>query len=187
MANGLFFLPILVRALVQTDLKQALLKAFAQIRQLGEREEYRIGFEQFLFFIARIDQESNRNEDPYIISREALGAIACELALTRNSEPLREVSLDAYHREVIFSGIKPGLYVLQLFTGRIIWQAQLGAKDLIWTQAFPGRPLALAADTGAGEVPTTQTVDLLGGELVLQIHPGPECGQIVLTWNNRDA
>ncbi|MHC4116582.1 MAG: hypothetical protein ACYSWO_03635 [Planctomycetota bacterium] len=47
----------------------------------------------------------------------------------------------------IIDSVKPGLYTLKLNCGLVIWEGQLCTRDLIWTQAYRGKNLKLAAET----------------------------------------
>ena len=50
-SKRLYFLPIIARALQSDDPKQAMEKAFDDIKDLGKQEEYKEGFQQFMAFI----------------------------------------------------------------------------------------------------------------------------------------
>ena len=45
-------------------------------------------------------------------------------------------------------------------------------SDLLWAKAFPGRPLKMAAATGADRPEPTKTIPLLNGSLVLRVFAG---------------
>jgi hypothetical protein len=70
----------------------------------------------------------------------------------------------------------PGQYDLGFDTGRVLWAEQLSDKDLIWSHAYPGRPLLLAARTGDSEREPTRHVSLCDGAIVLSVYPGTEDG-----------
>ena len=74
--------------------------------------------------------------------------------------------------------ILPGNCRLELFnTGRIIWEGQLIAEELIWSEAREGENLRLAA--GEKEEKPTREIDLLNnGDLILRIYAGTESGRI---------
>ena len=50
--QNLYFIPILAEAFDQEDRTKALKAAIHEIIQLGNRPEYRKGFEQFIYFLA---------------------------------------------------------------------------------------------------------------------------------------
>jgi len=74
--------------------------------------------------------------------------------------------------------LSPGHYVLRLNTGRILWQEELTERDLIWTAAFPGRDLDLAADTGGLAPPMTREFRLLDGDLIIRVFPEIDSGRL---------
>jgi hypothetical protein len=76
------------------------------------------------------------------------------------------------------SRITPGRYELAFETGRVLWADTLTQQDLVWSAAFPGRPLELAADTGISRPPATRQLPLLGAELILRVFPGVESGRM---------
>ncbi|KPL24865.1 MAG: hypothetical protein AMJ75_02600 [Phycisphaerae bacterium SM1_79] len=75
-----------------------------------------------------------------------------------------------------FERILPGNYTIRLVnTGWIIWEGELTAKKLIWSEAHKGRNLPLAA----GEGQPTDEIDLLNnGEVILRTYAGIESGRI---------
>jgi len=75
-----------------------------------------------------------------------------------------------------FDGILPGNYKIKLVnTGWIIWEGELTAKDLMWSEAHKGKDLPLAA----GEGRPTDEIDLLNnGEVILRTYAGIESGRI---------
>jgi len=74
--------------------------------------------------------------------------------------------------------IVPGHYIIKLETGRVLWEGELTEQDLIWTVAFHGLPLKVAADTKDLPKEPTREERLLNGELVLRVFPGLESGRI---------
>ena len=78
----------------------------------------------------------------------------------------------------VIDGITPGRYVLQLDTGRVLWDEQLDERDLVWAVAFPGEPLRMAADTGQEAGRPTRRANLLAGSIILCVFSGVETGSI---------
>ena len=76
MSEDLFFIPILAKALQDTDPKTALKAAFEQIKQLGQQEQYRQGYAQFEAFMA--EAQSNCNESDNRILRELITELATQ-------------------------------------------------------------------------------------------------------------
>ena len=74
--------------------------------------------------------------------------------------------------------IVPGRYRLRFVTGRVMWEGELAAGDLIWAEAFPDQGLDLAADTAEIEGRPTRRIELWEGEVILRIYAGVESGSI---------
>lgn len=72
--------------------------------------------------------------------------------------------------------LKTGAYELRLASGRLVWEADLGASDLL----FPSKTdhLALAADTNFQLQAPTRTEYVLGLELIVSVHKGIEGGSL---------
>jgi len=81
----------------------------------------------------------------------------------------------------LFPDITPGPYCLKLASGRVLWEGELLAGQLLMAEARPGKPLKLAADTGDERrtIPT-HTIRLLDGEVVVKVFAGLESGRIEL-------
>ena len=79
-----------------------------------------------------------------------------------------------------FRNVTPDHYAARMDTGRIIWQGELTEKELIWSAAFPGQALELAADTGEPAARMTREITLLNGELIIRVFPGAESGRLEL-------
>ncbi|MCK4787320.1 MAG: hypothetical protein KAV87_26415 [Desulfobacteraceae bacterium] len=75
-----------------------------------------------------------------------------------------------------FDGILPGNYKIRLVnTGWVIWEGELTAKELMWSEAHKGKNLPLAA----GKRRPTDEIDLLNnGEVILRTYAGIESGCI---------
>jgi len=76
--------------------------------------------------------------------------------------------------------IKPGNYTVKLDTGRIIWEDRLTERDLLWVYAYPEQGLRLAADTGESIALKTRDIQLLDGDITVEVYPGIESGRIEL-------
>jgi hypothetical protein len=103
-----------------------------------------------------------------------------EIIIEKNGEC---ISLTPWERQLISKEIRnltPAHYVARMDTGRGIWEEELTEKDLIWSQAFPGQALELAADTGEPAAKMTREITLLNGELVIRIFPGTKSGRLEL-------
>jgi hypothetical protein len=96
-------------------------------------------------------------------NRETIGFISCEHPIIKE-----------------FRNVTSALYTARMDTGRIIWQGELTEKDLIWSAAFPGQALELAADTGEPTARMSREITLFDGELVIRVFPGAENGRLEL-------
>lgn len=98
--------------------------------------------------------------------------------LMRGNNVLGRLAIGVAARRRFAVSIPPGHYALMLDSGLLIWEGKLSDRELIWSVAYPGKALDLAADTG--ETPLQPTVEetLLGGELILRVFPGLENGSL---------
>jgi hypothetical protein len=103
------------------------------------------------------------------------------VSILRENEPFRSLTFTKSPDSKTIDKIVPGRYTVALATGRIIWQGLLTERDLIWTEAYPGRALRLSADTGEPEGEPTQQVSALEGDIVLRVFAGLESGRIEIT------
>ncbi|MDY6838839.1 MAG: hypothetical protein SWH78_12790 [Thermodesulfobacteriota bacterium] len=78
------------------------------------------------------------------------------------------------------SSIIPGEYTVRLSNGRVLWQGEISSEDVIWAFAFPGKDLAMAAETEMPKQKPTRTLSLMAGELILDFFAGLESGSIGL-------
>ncbi len=77
-------------------------------------------------------------------------------------------------------GIQPGFYTATLDTGWLVWSGELGPADLLWRQAFPGRPLGMAAESSVSSPTPARRITLAVGALTIVVYPGMETGSIQL-------
>jgi len=103
------------------------------------------------------------------------------VSILRENKPFRSLTFTKSPDSKTIDKIVPGRYTVVLATGRIIWQGLLAERDLIWTEAYPGRALRLSADTGEPEGEPTQQVSALEGDIVLRVFAGLENGRIEIT------
>jgi len=105
---------------------------------------------------------------------------APEIVIEKNGEC---ISLTPWERQPVTKEIRnltPAHYVARMDTGRVIWEEELTEKELIWSQAFPGQALELAADTGEPAAKMTREITLLKGELIIRIFPETKSGRLEL-------
>ncbi len=99
-----------------------------------------------------------------------------ELRLERTGGVQTLVQVPEGARDVSVPNIAPGQYVLSLSTGRVIWTGAILPADVLWAEAYPGRDVVLAAQTGELGEEATRTERLLDGELELHLYAGLESG-----------
>jgi hypothetical protein len=181
MCDDLFFIPIISRALQQQDSRAALREAFEKIKTIGRSPQHSRGYEQFLRFMDEISPQ-DREEMSELTWKHILEALerrpAIEILIERKNHLVGSCLFEDFTGRQNVSGIKPGSYQLKLDTGRIIWKGHLTEKDLLWTKAFPGQPLEVAADTGESGSRPTRTVDLPESGVVLRFYAGVESGSM---------
>ncbi len=165
--KNLYFLEIISRALQQWDQGAAIEKAFVEIAELGKNSEYRQGFLQFNKFMEEVFAHESRER--YL-----------DIVIFKNGKQIMAIPIAELSFVTQVKNILPGHYEFRLDTGRIIWQGEFTEKDLFWTYAFPGRALALAADTGHGSSRKTREIKLLNGEMIIRVFPELESGRIEL-------
>jgi len=209
MANELYFIPIIERALRASDRKTVLVEAFKTIEDLGQQDIYRQGYQQFHHFMELTHEiHSNRenstdeammdwfethpdwkelfkqweDEQEVLLSSEKYPSLVVE----RDGEPCGHVLIHTIPSEVSIGHLLPGRYVFRLDTGRILWEGELTDEDLLWEVAFPHQPLELAADTGREERQSRPDISLLGNELIARIIPGVESGAVQFIIRNAE-
>ena len=78
--------------------------------------------------------------------------------------------------------IVPGAYLLKLATGLALWEGQLSGRDLLLLEALGPENLKLAAETEPVRRRSTGEIMLLGGEVILRVFAGIECGDMEVEW-----
>lgn len=174
MRDDLYFVPILAHAVSRANEGKALEEAFLVIQELGSDPRYERGWEQFqLFMNAVADRASTGSEENCLATPQLNG-----LVIEKEGEPVKDVLLPALPAVVRLAGVRPGFYQVRLSTGRVLWEEVLTDEDLLWSRAFPGQALKLAADTGADRVWASREFRLLDGEVVVRVCPGLEAGHV---------
>ena len=103
---------------------------------------------------------------------------AFNLQLLRDGQQMGEVSFEEVPGRRTIDGVTPGHYVLRLDTGLVLWEGALTAADLIWTEAFKGESLALAAEAGEIRRSPSREVKVPDAHLIISIFPGIESGSL---------
>jgi hypothetical protein len=144
----------------------------------ADAEERRIRLELLQSANAWRAYEALRAEVASAESRE----IGPGIRLTREQQVVGDAVFDDTHARVSVGGIVPGHYELVLDTGRLLWEAELAARDCQWAAAYPGEPLRLAAETAGVPQNARREIPLLESELILRVYPGIEAGRLELEW-----
>ncbi|MFC1814050.1 ThiF family adenylyltransferase [Thermodesulfobacteriota bacterium] len=109
-----------------------------------------------------------------------------EIIIEKTGTRVGTVPLENVIGKESIRNIKPGHYMIRLDNGRIIWQDELSEQELIWTAAFPGEALNLAADTGGITPRMTREIKLLDGDLIIRVYPEIESGRIEIEIKGSD-
>jgi len=130
-------------------------------------------------------RRSPRLEAEYDALREAMRICvrAPVLQLLREGRQIGEVTFETVPGRRAIDGIRPGRYSLRTDTGLIIWEGELTSKDLIWTDAFGGRDLALAAEAGEIQHRPPSAIHVPEAGVILRIFPGLEGGSLEIELN----
>jgi len=126
------------------------------------------------------------NKIPIEMSESETHTGKLELIIERNGYRFGTVPLDRLPFKKDFTNMKPGKYVVKLNSGRIIWQEELFAEDLLWTYAFPQQALDMAASTWDTTMRATRVISLLEGEIIMRIFPELEHGRLEIEIKGSD-
>lgn len=86
-------------------------------------------------------------------------------------------SISTIKESDLVSPIFPGKYTIRFSNGRVLWEGDITREDVIWTHAFPGRDLPMAAETETLQQEPTRILTLLDGELIIYVFAGLENGR----------
>lgn len=223
MNEGLYFIPLLQKALAEPGRAGAMAEAFAAIERLGSQPQYAQAYVQYRLFMDTILKsassahtgkpsrlldlveelaaalaadsfEGSAGEreqaldflaslfSPRDCGEAPLSPAPCfphiELLMEKNGIPVHAFPVSGAPVSSTLPNVEPGAYALRLSTGRVLWEGCVGAKDLHLPSAFPGRGLAMAADTSGLPRQASREIHLLDGEVTLRVFPGLETGQI---------
>jgi hypothetical protein len=156
-----------------------MIDTFERIRAMGGEPRYQRGYHQLVDFMestltARL--EDAPEEVGTLILEELDRPLCAEVIVERNDVVVASCSFEQAVGAQVVRSIEPGDYCLKLDTGRILWEGNLSEKDLVWSKAYPGEGLALAADSEERPHRLTREFDLLDGTLALRVYPGVETG-----------
>lgn len=188
MIRELYFVSMIAEALRRPDRRSALQEAFRKIEERGADQSFRLGYVQFRRFMAH-SIEHWRGVSPNVVDTDAAStldsAAALELWLDRDEQRVTEFNLDRIPCKKMIGGILPGRFRLRTCTGWTLWEATLSPRELIWTEAFPGKHLPLAAQSESHSVAATLNVSAISGALRIRVYPGLEGGTIEVVVDDR--
>jgi len=181
MSDDLFFIPMIARALQETDPRAAMIDAFERIHAMGGEPRYQRGYQQFIALMntvltARL--EGAPEEIGALILEELDRPISAEIIVELDDVAVASFSFPGGVGVHVLSGSEPGNYRLKLDAGRVLWEGHLSEKDLVWAEAYPREPLSLAADTDGARQRLTRELELLDGTLAIRVYPGVEAGSV---------
>jgi len=81
-------------------------------------------------------------------------------------------------REIKVSNIEPGIYSIELSNGRLLWEGELTAKDLVLGLLHPENEYSLAAETEETEVKPSRVIEMVKNEIIMNVYAGFEFGKI---------
>jgi len=184
MPDDMFFIPMIARALEQSDARAAMIEAFERIEAMGQQPRYRGGYEQFLDFMNSVadGRAADAPEETGALILEKMDRpMSLKLLVERDNTRIATCDFGEATGTETVTGIEPGRYRLTLETGRLLWEGELAEADLLWSKAHPGESLPMAADSGDSAREPTRKMDLLDGTVVLRVHAGVEAGSLEIT------
>lgn len=188
MIRDLYFIPMIAEALRKPDRRLALQEVFRKIEERGADQSFRAGYVQFQRFVAHsIDHW--RGVSPNALDEDAgstLDAgVACELGLDRDGQRVAKFNVDRIPFKKRIGDMLPGRFRLKTYTGWTLWEAVLSPRELIWTEAYPGEHLPLAAQSESHSAAATLNVSALSGALRIRVYPGLEGGTVEVMVDDR--
>ena len=180
MANELFFIPIFLKALRAADPERSLAEAFASIVQKSGQPDFEQGYAQFRDWldVAARDEGLDTEDWMALLTPDEMGFV-----LLRDGAIVDRAVLSLGERRSVMDRIVPGHYSLALETGLQLWEGELTAQDLLWTEARPDEPLAWAASSEEEREPPTRTDNLPDVGMILNVYAGLEYGRLELLIN----
>ena len=178
--KNLYFITKIFNAIESRDPHHELEKAFEEIFSLGCQEQYRRGVAQFVRFMGAF-YDYIRDDDEYLDlmrSADAPPQPGIEIVIERNGACLAEITYQYRRTMRTITNVAPGHFILKLAIGRVIWSGELTRRDLKWSEAFPDEGLRLAAKTEQAATKVSRIVRLFNDEIILQVIPGIEHGNI---------
>ena len=135
--------------------------------------------------IIKSNPQWRKEYDQLVAEIEELSQVpeSIEILISRDNKPFKSVAFSNIPGSKGIDRITAGVYNIAFATGRVIWEGKLTAQDLIWVEAYPGRPFDLAADTTGLKPEPTKEISVFDGEIIIQIFPSIESGSMKITMN----
>ena len=124
----------------------------------------------------RTEYERIKDETQEFLAPE----VALEIEVLKDNQIIGYFSTSKETDQV--SPIFPGKYMIRFSNGRILWEGDIAREEIIWTYAFPGRDLPMAAETEPLQQEPTKILTLLDGELTIYVFAGLESGRFKIEW-----
>jgi hypothetical protein len=187
--NGLYFMPTLVQALQGEDPRSRLRQAFRSIEAFGQQRDYHEGYLQFLRFMDLAFWEAGYPvgvlQGSSLDGSERPNGIG--LQFEKDGKPFATCFCTKDHSIQTVVGARPDHYRISLDTGQFLWAGRLDAANLLWSHAFPGQGLRMAASTDRSSPLFTREIRLLEGAVTVHVQPGLEAGTLIITLNDGEA
>ena len=167
MRDDVYFVPLITRALDQPDVRPALRDAFSLIQTLGREPRHQEGYRQFLEFMETVGAAS---------MQVAQRRTALDIIVECDGRAISVCSFDESGMTYKVDQIGPGSYRVKTDTGLLLWEGNVTEGDVLWTEAFPGEHLPIAADTEGRPHRLKRTIRLPEHGLILCLHAGLESG-----------
>lgn len=190
MIRELYFVPMIAEALRRPDRRLALQEVFRTIEERGDDQSFRVGHEQFQQFMAH-SIAHRRRVSPNALDADTASTltegVSCELWLDRDEQRVAEFNADRVPFKKMIGQMLPGRFRLQTCTGWTLWETRLSPRELIWTEAYPGEHLPLAAQSESHFIAATLDTSALSGALRIRVYPGLESGALEVIVNGSEA
>lgn len=187
MNHDLYFIPIITKALQQKDTKIALKDAFKQIKTLGCKPEYQQGYKQFERFMdsvaGHVEKDEEIPDDFAAIEKLCQFPDNLTILISQDNKPFRTITFSDIPEVNTIDSIIPGNYSISLAGGRVIWEGEITAQDIVWAKARPKEPFKLAADTTSRKAKPAKAFNLFEGQIVIRLFAGLENGSMEIEMN----
>jgi len=185
MNDDLFFIPMIAWSLRQPDPVTATREVLERIARMGQEPRYQRGYQQYIQFAtwALVPVLPEGAEVAAALVPEHLKRPeSVALVVEKGDVLLATIPLEGDSGARVIDGIGPGAYRLSFDTGRVLWEGEIEAKDVL----LRGQPLELAAGAGAAPGKPPLELPLPGGTPIVRVSPGLEAGRMVVEWRRRE-